>query len=92
MELIVNHHRCDGCRLCELICSLSHFGEFNPARSAIRVEKNEKRGIYIPVVSPSGGLLFDPQGNPIICDLCDGSPRCVEVCPNDAIKIGDERA
>jgi Fe-S-cluster-containing hydrogenase component 2 len=62
-------------------------GEFNPSRSAVRVSKREDRGIYVPVISPFGGLLLDPGGRPIICDFCGGSPRCVEICPNDAIKM-----
>lgn len=41
----------------------------------------------MPVISPFGGLLLDPEGRPVICDLCGGRPRCVEVCPNDAIDI-----
>lgn len=90
MELVVDQIRCDGCRLCELVCSLRLYGEFNPSRSAIRVSKAEKRGIYVPVISPSGGLLFDPDGALIECDLCDGSPRCVEICPNDAVWIREE--
>jgi carbon-monoxide dehydrogenase iron sulfur subunit len=90
MKLIVDPGRCDGCRLCELVCSLRLHGEFSPSRSAIRVSKTEKRGIYTPVVSPSTGLLLDPEGKPLVCDLCDGSPRCVEICPNDAIHVREE--
>ncbi|BAW31847.1 MAG TPA: 4Fe-4S binding protein [Methanothermobacter sp.] len=25
----------------------------------------------------------------IYCDLCDGEPKCVEVCPNGALSVGD---
>lgn len=87
MKLVVDPARCDGCRLCELVCSLRLHGEFSPSRSAIRVSKSEKRGLYTPVLSPSVGLLLDPEGLPVMCDLCDGAPRCVEICPNDAIGI-----
>jgi len=86
LRLVVDQTKCDGCRLCELVCSLRMHGEFNPSRSAVRVSKLESRGIYIPVISPFGGLLLDPDGKPITCDLCGGNPRCVEICPNDAIK------
>lgn len=87
MHLVVDQTKCDGCRLCELVCSLRMLGEFNPARSAVRVLKYEKRGLYIPVISPYGGLLLDDDGRPLMCDLCQGSPRCVDVCPNGAIRI-----
>ena len=30
---------------------------------------------------PFQGIAFDPVGRrPLICDLCDGSPACVEAC------------
>lgn len=87
LRLVVYQTRCDGCRLCELVCSLRMHGEFNPSRSAVRVSKLESRGIYFPVISPFSGLLLDPEERPITCDLCDGRPRCVEICPNDAIRI-----
>ncbi len=90
MELVVDQTRCDGCRLCELVCSLRMWGGFNPARSAVKIIKHEKRGIFAPVISPKGGLLLDPEGNPIVCDLCEGSPRCVEICPNGAIWVREE--
>jgi len=87
MEISVDHTRCDGCRLCELVCSLRLCGEFDPARSAVRISKNEKKGIYVPVISPFSGLLLDRRGKPMKCDLCDGTPRCVEICPSQAIRI-----
>lgn len=87
MKLIVDQAKCDGCRLCELVCSLRLCGEFNPARSAVRISKVEKRGVYVPIISPSCGLLLDPEGVPLVCDLCEGNPKCVEVCPNEAILV-----
>jgi carbon-monoxide dehydrogenase iron sulfur subunit len=87
LHLVVDQTKCDGCRLCELVCSLRMHGEFNPARSAVRILKYEKRGIYIPVISPYGGLLLDDDDYPLVCDLCGGRPRCVDVCPAGAIRI-----
>ncbi|MCD6479367.1 hypothetical protein J7L65_01075 [Candidatus Bathyarchaeota archaeon] len=90
MRLSVDHGRCDGCSLCELICSLRRTRSFNPSRSAIRVLKRESRGIYIPIISPFTGLLLDPEGKPILCDLCGGNPKCAEVCPNEAIRVVED--
>ena len=87
MNLVVDQTKCDGCRLCELVCSFRMLGEFNPARSAVKVLKYEKRGLYIPIISPYGGLLLDDDGLPLTCDLCHGRPRCVDVCPTRAIRI-----
>jgi len=38
-------------------------------------------------VCPAGGVFFAPDGYPLICDLCgkNGSPRCVAICPSDAL-------
>ena len=35
------------------------------------------------------GAIGSDQGLPLFCDLCGGTPRCVEVCPSDALV--DER-
>jgi len=37
---------------------------------------------------PIGGTTFDPIMNKVIrCDLCDGDPVCVKVCPTNAISF-----
>jgi len=45
--LIVDADKCTGCRQCELACSLARLGEFNPARSNIRVLRNRDMDIRI---------------------------------------------
>ena len=30
--------------------------------------------------------------NPIKCDLCGGSPKCVEICPKNVIRLIPEQA
>lgn len=47
--LQINHEKCTGCRLCELVCSVHHDQVSNPMRSRIRVMKWEQEGIYIPM-------------------------------------------
>ena len=47
--LYVDHQKCTGCQLCELVCAVSHDGKSNPARSRIRVVKWEAEGLYIPM-------------------------------------------
>jgi len=129
--LLVDPEKCDGCRRCEMICSLAKTGnEFNPMKARIRIMKKEAMGIDVPMVCrhcedppcrkvcstnaiyrdrktgatlinehlcigcrecmlvcPFGALAFDPIKRVIInCDLCQGKPKCVEVCLNDAIK------
>lgn len=71
--IIFSADRCSGCRICELVCSMKHQGEYNPRKSFIRIMANEEAGVYIPVLD-------------IKCDLCN---ECVEACPLDALGVYD---
>ncbi|OGP51789.1 MAG: hypothetical protein A2Y79_04485 [Deltaproteobacteria bacterium RBG_13_43_22] len=66
----VDHSNCTGCRTCEMLCSLYHFGVCTPAKSAIQVIRREK-----------GGLIFS---FPLVCQQCDPAP-CIESCPVEAL-------
>jgi len=44
MPLKFKKQLCTGCRLCELACSASHFGEFAPTRSRIHVTNHPLEG------------------------------------------------
>ena len=41
MRIRVQHERCSGCHLCELVCSLFHLGVINSEKSAIRIKKDD---------------------------------------------------
>ena len=71
MLLLVNPEKCTGCGTCEVVCSLKHVGECNPARSLIRALRYEKMGSYYFSV-------------PVVCQQCE-TPLCKEVCPVNAI-------
>jgi Fe-S-cluster-containing hydrogenase component 2 len=58
-----------------MVCSLYHFGECNPERSAIRVIRNEGQGLAEPL--------------PVVCRQCD-APACMDACPADAIYRDEE--
>ena len=47
--LIVDPEKCNGCRKCEMVCSVKHQGISNPALSRIRVIQWEKEGFYLPM-------------------------------------------
>jgi len=64
---------CSGCRICELVCSMEHFGVNNPKKSAIRV--------VVTYPQPVARM-------PIVCSQC-GFPACAEACPVDALKQRD---
>ena len=46
--LYVDHEKCTGCRLCELVCAVYHDGVSNPARSRIRVLKWRPKVFIFP--------------------------------------------
>jgi benzoyl-CoA reductase subunit BamC len=51
----INADRCTGCRLCESVCSSSHadpeYGVFNPEKSRIRVFRDERNDLFIPIMA-----------------------------------------
>jgi Fe-S-cluster-containing hydrogenase component 2 len=74
--IAVDHSRCTGCKTCEMVCSLGHFGECNPGKSAIRVRRKEADGLVACV--------------PVVCQQCD-QPACVEACPTEALSREADR-
>jgi carbon-monoxide dehydrogenase iron sulfur subunit len=93
--LVINVENCTGCRLCERVCSVSHEGVSNPARSRIHIIKWEGEGFYLPMVCqqcedpvcvavcPKGASRKSPDGPGVIIDydLCIGCHMCVAACP-----------
>ena len=93
--LKIDYQKCTGCRLCELVCSVSHHGVSNPARSRIKVVKWEAEGLYVPVtcqqcedapcisVCPVKATYRDGETGCVTIDydICIGCRSCVTVCP-----------
>ena len=77
-QLLINARNCRGCRSCQLACSFSKAGVFNPAKSMIRLERDIEAGHTAPMICPIG------------CDLCEGDPVCVRACTYGAITSGSE--
>lgn len=69
--LTVDLDLCNGCRSCEMVCSLKHLGEASPARALVKVLRYEKMGEYIITI-------------PLFCQQCE-TPMCKAVCPVKAI-------
>lgn len=135
--LVFEPKKCIGCRLCEQVCVMNHFKVTNPAKSRIRIIRDDKNqqdsAIYCHFcidakcieACESEALSRDPETNAIIvseedcvacerciedcpynhpimhpsqdyvliCDLCEGNPACVEICPENAIQysVNEER-
>jgi Fe-S-cluster-containing hydrogenase component 2 len=93
--LYVEPEKCTGCRSCELICSFSHVGEFNPLRSRISVVAFEKTGFSFPAVCqqcsvaacmnvcPVGAISKDETSGAMIVNqaVCLRCKMCTIACP-----------
>ena len=93
--LVVDHEKCTGCRLCEMVCSVKHTGVNNPARSRIHVIKWQWEGFELPMVCqqgeeapcvavcPKDALARDYVLGRVTLnyDLCIGCKMCVTACP-----------
>ena len=88
--------RCSGCRLCEIVCSLSHEGAIWPEASRIRIFMLVP-GAEVPhlcaqcddypcVAScPSEALSVDKKTGAVIVDdeKCTGCGICITACPGE---------
>ncbi len=76
VSVITRPELCLGCKICMLVCSWQQDHEFQPGKSAIKVEVDEKN------LSCSVEVLEDQ---------CTGCMLCVKNCPADALeKSGEE--
>jgi len=99
--LLVDHTKCTGCSLCNLVCSFVHEEKSSLIGSRIQILRIEEKILFIPIVCemcehtpclyrcPSGAINMNAQlGTPVISeDLCVGCGLCVEACPYHAIFI-----
>ena len=99
--LHVDHQKCTGCQLCELVCAVWHDGISNPIRSRIRVVKWEAEGLYIPMtcqqcqdapclnVCPVKAISRNEESERVAvdCDVCIGCRSCVNACPFGAMNF-----
>jgi NAD-dependent dihydropyrimidine dehydrogenase PreA subunit len=73
--LLVDVDNCTGCKICELVCSMNSQGEYNPAKSYIRVLMNKDLDVNLPVLT---GQCF--KSSPV----CG---KCAEFCPTKCLKF-----
>lgn len=93
--IVIDYHKCVGCKTCEIICSLVHEGICTSSLSRVRVVKDEKAGWNIPVtcamcekpvcvnVCPIGAIFKSPGNGLVTIDQtrCIGCRQCVMSCP-----------
>jgi len=99
--ILSDRHRCIGCRICEMVCSGTKEGVFDPRRSRIRVLETDDgslkaytcvqcEGDPACILScPSHALTRDPETMAIKIseDKCDACGKCVVACPYGAISM-----
>jgi carbon-monoxide dehydrogenase iron sulfur subunit len=73
--LIVDADTCSGCRICELICSMVKFGEYNPQKSHIKLIRNREMDVNVVAIDSH-------------CDFC---ATCAKWCPNEALTVVDAK-
>jgi len=86
---------CTGCMQCELACGWTQTGEFQPARSLIRVHIFDEQASYAPytclqcaeswcmTACPVNAIAIDPatQAKVVLDELCIGCHLCTLACP-----------
>lgn len=93
-QLMIKPEKCLGCRTCELVCSMNHYGVFNPRQGNVSVFSYEEAMVSIPVmcmqcedacclnVCPVGAISRDPNGTVLMNhDKCIGCKMCMNACP-----------
>jgi Fe-S-cluster-containing dehydrogenase component len=99
-EFMVLPEKCVGCRICELICSATYEGKYNPKLSRIRIITVHPFS-DIPIVClhckkpkcmeacPMGAMTWDRELSIVRIDakLCNGCKNCIQACPFKAISF-----
>jgi carbon-monoxide dehydrogenase iron sulfur subunit len=102
-KLTVIPEQCSGCRICELVCAIHHFGVNNPKKSAIRIINTYPHPVMrMPIVCsqckvpacaqvcPVGALTRSDGIVQLDKDTCISCFKCVEACPFGAIYAHDD--
>ncbi len=75
---------------CEMVCP-KHATHRNFATGAMEVDQERCIGcLSCAFACPFGATFADPVTGAVLkCDLCDGDPTCVKVCPCGALTYED---
>jgi anaerobic carbon-monoxide dehydrogenase iron sulfur subunit len=87
----INQKECVGCRICELVCSLKHYGVINPRRARIRVYREEERDVVETCrfcadpkcveACPTGAMHLEEGRAVHDREKCVVCGACIEACP-----------
>lgn len=100
--LAVDQKLCTGCRICEIWCSLKHYGLIDTSKSRIRIQRDHHTLVNTPRVCLQcsdrhciaacppkiQALSLDKKTEAVLVDLekCIGCGKCVDACPYEAIQ------
>lgn len=95
--------KCTGCQLCQLACSGSHDGVFNPVKARLKIihEYNDD-GIKIKAnrcifckkceeACPVGAISNNGRWMIVDHEKCIGCGTCVKTCPTHVIYLNDNK-
>jgi carbon-monoxide dehydrogenase iron sulfur subunit len=100
-QLIVDYTKCTGCRICELACSATKEGRFQPSLARLKIVKYDDLGIDVPNVCgpcetapcvdvcPVYAMRMDPISKMTFLDedKCILCKSCVGACVNGVILL-----
>ncbi|MCF8069417.1 MAG: 4Fe-4S dicluster domain-containing protein [Desulfobacterales bacterium] len=78
--LVIDIGRCTGCGYCELVCSFTHHGEFNPLKSRISVNMFISRSMAVPVVCSQ-------CDEPLCAKACPSGALQIKISAKDGSKV-----
>jgi len=97
MKLILNEEKCTGCKICELACSATHQGVFNPSKAHLKiivvgtktVRKKQLKACTLCLGCvkncPAKAITFNGKWLIVDSELCTGCGQCVQGCPEGVI-------
>ncbi|MHB9097176.1 MAG: 4Fe-4S dicluster domain-containing protein [Syntrophales bacterium] len=97
MKIKVNCDNCTGCRLCQQICAIKHYGEINPKKAALKIAASfPSPGKYRPLLCiqcgkcaescPQEAIKMNREGAYIVDkDLCNNCGVCISNCKTGVI-------
>jgi len=105
MPLTLKHAKCTGCKLCELACSGSHLGFFNPAKARLKITHDyddTEKGVHIASkhcifckkceeVCPTGAISNNGKWMIVDHEVCIGCGTCEKNCPTHVIYLNENR-